>query len=132
MILLLVFVFFSSRRRHTRCALVTGVQTCALPILEPLSGQENSPENTAGSLMAAVEGMGLGAAEAVAVPSPSLSAGWLPVRISSISIRKAAARSDRKRVVLGKSVSVRLDLGGRQTLKKKNTIINIRREKYRR
>src|SRR3546814_4623694 len=23
---------FSSRRRHTRCALVTGVQTCALPI----------------------------------------------------------------------------------------------------
>src|SRR3546814_6814316 len=24
--------FFSSRRRHTICALVTGVQTCALPI----------------------------------------------------------------------------------------------------
>src|SRR3546814_6537539 len=39
-ILLIVFIvcvfficfFFSSRRRHTRCALVTGVQTCALPI----------------------------------------------------------------------------------------------------
>src|SRR3546814_2331550 len=30
---LLVVFFFSSRRRHTRCALVTGVQTCALPIL---------------------------------------------------------------------------------------------------
>src|SRR3546814_711397 len=27
-----VFIFFSSRIRHTRCALVTGVQTCALPI----------------------------------------------------------------------------------------------------
>src|SRR3546814_13203884 len=27
-----VLYFFSSRRRHTRCALVTGVQTCALPI----------------------------------------------------------------------------------------------------
>src|SRR3546814_1184574 len=27
-----VFFFFSSRRRHTSCALVTGVQTCALPI----------------------------------------------------------------------------------------------------
>src|SRR3546814_4481607 len=26
--------FFSSRRRHTMCALVTGVQTCALPILD--------------------------------------------------------------------------------------------------
>src|SRR3546814_6098831 len=25
-------LFFASRRRHTRCALVTGVQTCALPI----------------------------------------------------------------------------------------------------
>src|SRR3546814_4179123 len=24
--------YFSSKRRHTRCALVTGVQTCALPI----------------------------------------------------------------------------------------------------
>src|SRR3546814_8720276 len=34
MFVCLCFVFFfSSRRRHTRCALVTGVQTCALPIL---------------------------------------------------------------------------------------------------
>src|SRR3546814_9928629 len=33
-----VFVFFfSSRRRHTRCALVTGVQTCALPISETVT-----------------------------------------------------------------------------------------------
>src|SRR3546814_10226928 len=31
--------FFSSRRRHTRCALVTGVQTCALPIYDALAGQ---------------------------------------------------------------------------------------------
>src|SRR3546814_9981064 len=29
---LVYFFFVSSRRRHTRCALVTGVQTCALPI----------------------------------------------------------------------------------------------------
>src|SRR3546814_6741349 len=28
-----LYFFFSSRRRHTRCALVTGFQTCALPIL---------------------------------------------------------------------------------------------------
>src|SRR3546814_14621026 len=28
------FFFFSSRRRHTICALVTGVQTCALPIFQ--------------------------------------------------------------------------------------------------
>src|SRR3546814_14129345 len=30
-----MYFFFSSRRRHTRCALVTGVQTCALPIYRP-------------------------------------------------------------------------------------------------
>src|SRR3546814_11629190 len=30
---MLFLLFFSSRRLHTRCALVTGVQTCALPIL---------------------------------------------------------------------------------------------------
>src|SRR3546814_6327519 len=33
-----VVFFFSSRRRHTRCALVTGVQTCALPISYLLLG----------------------------------------------------------------------------------------------
>src|SRR3546814_6219661 len=32
-----VLFVFSSRRRHTRCALVTVVQTCALPILAPPS-----------------------------------------------------------------------------------------------
>src|SRR3546814_12879305 len=32
-VLCVCIFFFSSRRRHTRCALMTGVQTCALPIL---------------------------------------------------------------------------------------------------
>src|SRR3546814_5245049 len=32
MIVVVFLFFFSSRRRHTSCALVTGVQTCALPI----------------------------------------------------------------------------------------------------
>src|SRR3546814_4601797 len=36
-----MFFFFSSRRRHTRCALVTGVQTCALPI----SGRTGATDN---------------------------------------------------------------------------------------
>src|SRR3546814_19736032 len=42
----LVFIFFfSSRRRHTRCALVTGVQTCALPIYHLIARHpvENPP-----------------------------------------------------------------------------------------
>src|SRR3546814_20872364 len=35
--------FFSSRRRHTRCALVTGVQTCALPIYVRTLNIANNP-----------------------------------------------------------------------------------------
>src|SRR3546814_6000402 len=34
MILLTMLFFCASRRRHTSCALVTGVQTCALPIVD--------------------------------------------------------------------------------------------------
>src|SRR3546814_19487782 len=37
-----IMFFFSSRRRHTRCALVTGVQTCALPITKT---SESAVEN---------------------------------------------------------------------------------------
>src|SRR3546814_3589249 len=39
--------FFSSRRRHTRCALVTGVQTCALPIYTSAQDAYVSGDNTA-------------------------------------------------------------------------------------
>src|SRR3546814_4073326 len=35
-----VYFFVSSRRRHTSCALVTGVQTCALPISSRMIGKE--------------------------------------------------------------------------------------------
>src|SRR3546814_1373331 len=50
---MIVSFFFASRRRHTRCALVTGVQTCALPIspfqehafLEPEAGLAWIDEN---------------------------------------------------------------------------------------
>src|SRR3546814_995949 len=37
--------FFTSRRRHTRCALVTGVQTCALPICSPAHWHVFEEEN---------------------------------------------------------------------------------------
>src|SRR3546814_12844521 len=39
--------FCSSRRRHTRCALVTGVQTCALPILIGAQLRRNRPDRVA-------------------------------------------------------------------------------------
>src|SRR3546814_6242971 len=41
--MILLFLFFSSRRRHTRCALVTGVQTCALPISDTPSREGRGP-----------------------------------------------------------------------------------------
>src|SRR3546814_10356908 len=45
---LMIYVFFSSRRRHTRCALVTGVQTCALPIFDDLTLEADILVNNAG------------------------------------------------------------------------------------
>src|SRR3546814_4042075 len=39
-----ILFFFSSRRRHTRCALVTGVQTCALPISLIVHGTEEQKQ----------------------------------------------------------------------------------------
>src|SRR3546814_8577388 len=39
-------VFFASRRRHTRCALVTGVQTCALPIFRAKKVAVSAAGNT--------------------------------------------------------------------------------------
>src|SRR3546814_5474774 len=49
----MLFFFFSSRRRHTRCALVTGVQTCALPIsgdppVEAVAAEIDQPSAGAG------------------------------------------------------------------------------------
>src|SRR3546814_8936037 len=43
-----LFFFFSSRRRHTRCALVTGVQTCALPILNLGNNSSNLDNQNGG------------------------------------------------------------------------------------
>src|SRR3546814_3386163 len=49
------FVFFlSSRRRHTRCALVTGVQTCALPIYPPVRDAEAPADATLDAFLAGV------------------------------------------------------------------------------
>src|SRR3546814_761826 len=47
---LFLYLFFSSRRRHTRCALVTGVQTCALPIFALAQQIERLPEHGRGGL----------------------------------------------------------------------------------
>src|SRR3546814_19561959 len=59
--------FFSSRRRHTSCALVTGVQTCALPIyfaglggLGAVAGSNHAVLHAAGQRLHAGLGLVLG------------------------------------------------------------------------
>src|SRR3546814_17326584 len=46
----MLFFFVSSRRRHTRCALVTGVQTCALPILAAIKSETGLRVQTGGGV----------------------------------------------------------------------------------
>src|SRR3546814_9814987 len=58
-----MFFFFASRRRHTRCALVTGVQTCALPIFWRLWDDGLAPDEIA-ALRADAHGIAPHAAKA--------------------------------------------------------------------
>src|SRR3546814_8387507 len=70
------FCFFvSSRRRHTRCALVTGVQTCALPIWHEAS----TPFHRPAWLYAVAQGTGQRAHYLVARDLAGTVAGALPL-----------------------------------------------------
>src|SRR3546814_8083300 len=98
--------FCSSRRRHTRCALVTGVQTCALPI----SAAQRVP----------VVILHAGRhTRAACLVRHRLAGGADGAGIAARTCARHA--SDRKSVVSGKSVSVRVELGGRRIIKKKRT-----------
>src|SRR3546814_16037078 len=53
-----MLLLFSSRRRHTRCALVTGVQTCALPITthpRRLGMQDLNEQSTADEVLDGID-----------------------------------------------------------------------------
>src|SRR3546814_19868386 len=118
--------FFSSRRRHTRCALVTGVQTCALPISRnrcrgraAAAGRLWHPAGLPSSLA----GPGREAQRSRENRGPSE-----PWRLFSQRDEPPRALhpvghhhqgSDRKRVVKGKSVTVRVALDGRRLITKK-------------
>src|SRR3546814_13346801 len=114
-----MFFFFSSRRRHTRCALVTGVQTCALPIFGK-RGRYDRLGIVVGELpfIRLFRFLGL--------------FGWIaPHRVDCAETENDRAAGnrrendrDRKSVVSGKSVSVRVDLGGSRIIKQNNTISN--------
>src|SRR3546814_2679209 len=92
-----LYFFFSSRRRHTRCALVTGVQTCALPICQLLthtSGMEGDffpPADADGTSAQYVRQMrGLGQLHAPGACMSYCNAGF--VVLTRIKIGRASCR----------------------------------------
>src|SRR3546814_17065097 len=109
----LVF-FFPSRGLHTRCALVTGVQTCALPILRVTNCTHNPPRTRARTH----HGRG---AMYEPPPSPRVSAHRppLPSKARLPGDRQSRTHEDRKSVVQGKSGSVSGALGGLRIIKTK-------------
>src|SRR3546814_1907164 len=84
--------FFSSRRRHTRCALVTGVQTCALPISATCSAKRPPSPLTRSTIMhadiAVLAGDGIG---------PEVTRAALDV-LRAIGQRYGHQRSEERRV----------------------------------
>src|SRR3546814_16798308 len=111
-----ILFFFSSRRRHTSCALVTGVQTCALPIwLRSMRTVD------AGRIAAAcgfdwlfidMEHGSFDVDLACQISVAALDSGITPL---------PRVPGDRKSVVSGKGVSLGVDRGGRLFNKKKKT-----------
>src|SRR3546814_13450636 len=125
--------FFSSRRRHTRCALVTGVQTCALPIseilfrtrissqlfkgLEPLArrlpGRLYHVNVLGCTLFAAVSGSSAATAATVGlIPVPELEKRGSARPLALGTLAGAGTLGERQCVGEGQRVAVRVDLGG--------------------
>src|SRR3546814_19738638 len=107
-----IVVVVSSIRRHTRCALVTGVQTCALPICCRASVT---------ALRSTPRGWRCGGAFRRPTRTCREASCW--GRASTTRTASPTSRSPpaRQIVVSGQSVSVRVDLGGPRFVKKKNT-----------
>src|SRR3546814_15745890 len=105
--------FFSSRRRHTRCALVTGVQTCA--VKAAAQGQVSTIKvplrcfADAGANLRQVD-------NAVTIKADK---GFAATLLNTNVEAVGENLPDRKSVVSGKSVSVRVDLGGRSIITQK-------------
>src|SRR3546814_15450977 len=112
----------SSRRLHTRCALGTGVQTCALPI--SVAGSTDKLSGTRRTIPASSRRSLSGAA---AANEEGDSMGNCPLRFfrpRRLAQTKADAQIDRKTVVWGKSVSVHVDNEDSWHIKK-NTNVEI-------
>src|SRR3546814_8985652 len=94
------FVFFLSRRPHTRCALVTGVHTCALPFSEqrfskaPAQVLREAPEQ--GQVETSAEGLTSSGPTTTLPPGPLLSGrSEATDETQPSSDEKASARGDK-------------------------------------
>src|SRR3546814_20534950 len=110
--------FFSSRRRHTRCALVTGVQTCALPIYpleeEPQEEQHHQHEDQTACRSPRHRLEECLDQEVATEPAEGEREGLRADQDEE---------EDRKSVVWGMRVSGRVDIGGRRIIKKTKSIV---------
>src|SRR3546814_7662222 len=111
---LLPFVLFSRRRRHTRCALVTGVQTCALPIWI-LPSRALRGAWWVGTVAAAGLLFALGLDTLRWVTSGGFAA---LLTMAGVVLLTAVAPDDRKSGGEGKMVAVRVAFSGRLTCQK--------------
>src|SRR3546814_13330149 len=121
--------FFSSRRRHTRCALVTGVQTCALPIWGnggPVVPRPAAVRRSAGLRPRYAPAIPCARADRRRRSHPRSPRPCRLLATPDAPPRRCRAQgrtprqADGQRVVEGKRVSVRVNLGGRGRLKTKN------------
>src|SRR3546814_8325145 len=87
-VLCVLFFFFSSRRRHTRCALVTGVQTCALPIFININGHRYA------LLVDAIDEVISVSEDAIGSPPPGMQCLWGDITTGRIRI------SERRRALV--------------------------------
>src|SRR3546814_2056660 len=93
----LYFFLFSSRRRHTRCALVTGVQTCALPICkEHLLGSIGKPATGVDLRIMDDDGNDVptGVVGNIVTRSDSVMSGYLEMPEETAEIGRASCRDE--------------------------------------
>src|SRR3546814_3442455 len=87
--------FVSSRRRHTRCALVTGVQTCALPISV---GRAIDPYAVTIIVAAGIGGVHAGGVPAILIVVITKGVAAIARRFGDLVGENGSCRSEERRV----------------------------------
>src|SRR3546814_15806237 len=103
-------VFFSSRRRHTRCTLVTGVQECALPIFQSSrAAPAPKPSKAIGSGRLLAKGSGASATSDTTIEN-SARDDVCYSETASMQIGRASCRDRVCQYVLSTAVAVSLNI----------------------